>query len=337
MIRLEIANPIVPVEINFINNYLPKANPTHVMVYIYALGLCYANKPCDNASIAEALDILESDVIKAWKYWVKTGLISLGENGKVTFLSSAVGTEEPAPEQKPQAKAPAPKAEATQPKHRDIPLREVTMKMETDADFSNTVKLAQIIWSKPLTQNEIKDIYSFREWYHFSNEIILMMFEYCAIEEKTKNTRYMESVAEAWYNENITTVKVAEKVIKRREKEITMVEKCRQIFGLNRAFSDKEIQYISDWTNNLSMSEAMIKEAYARTTLNTGKLSFPYMNKILIGWSNEGIKTIAAIKESEGARKPKSDKASSSNYDFDDIERLELSRRFNKKNDSEND
>lgn len=336
MIRLEIANPIVPVEINFINNYLPKANPTHVMVYIYALGLCYANKPCDNASIAKSLDILESDVIKAWKYWVKTGLISLGENGKVTFISSACKTEEPAPEPKPQAKAPIPKAEKSPAKHRDIPLREVTMKMETDSDFSDTVRLAQVIWSKPLTQSEIKDIYSFREWYHFSNDIILMMFEYCALEEKTKNTKYMESVAEAWHNENITDFRAAEKLIKRREKEITMVEKCRQIFGLNRAFSDKELQYISDWTNNLSMSEAMIKEAYARTTLNTGKLSFPYMNKILTGWSNEGIRTIAAVKEFEGTRKPKGDKPSS-NYDFDDIERLELSRRFNKKTDSEND
>ena len=88
MAKIEIANPIVPIELNFINKYLPQANPTHVMVYIYALGLCYSNKQSDNASIAEALDILESDVIKAWKYWVKTGLVSLGLDGTVTFLST---------------------------------------------------------------------------------------------------------------------------------------------------------------------------------------------------------------------------------------------------------
>ena len=88
MAKIEIANPIVPIELNFINKYLPQANPTHVMVYVYALGLCYSNKQSDNASIAEALDILESDVIKAWKYWVKKGLVSLGLDGTVTFLST---------------------------------------------------------------------------------------------------------------------------------------------------------------------------------------------------------------------------------------------------------
>lgn len=329
MAKIEIANPIVPIELNFINKYLPEAHPTHVMVYIYALGLCYSGKDSDNASIAKALDILESDVIKAWKYWVKTGLISLGDDGTVTFLSTNnlhKEKESLKPASKPVETAPvAPSA------RRDIPMTEITAKMEMDKSLSDTLKMAPLIWGKPLTQSEIKALYSFLEWYSFSNEVLLMLLEYCAAEEKTKNIKYMEAVAESWANDGITTVKMAEKVIKRKEKERSMIKKCSQIFGLNRAFSDREIQYISDWTNNFGMNEAMIKEAYARTTLNTGKLSFQYMNKILSSWAKDGIKTVSALKESEGSRKAHvAPGKNNGNYDFEDIERLEFERRMKK-------
>lgn len=312
---------------------MPQANPTHVMVYIYALGLCYSNKPSDNRSIAEALDILESDVIKAWKYWMKAGLISIGEDGAVTFLSSE-HREIPQRSDAPKAaKAPSAKPDAEASPKRDIPMDEITRRVEGDKALSDTFKMAQLIWGKPLTQSEIKALYSFIEWYSFSNEVLLMLLEYCAADERTKNIKYMESVAESWYNDGITTVRAAEKVIKKKERERTMLKKCAQMFGLGRAFSDREAEYISNWTVDLGMSEAMLKEAYARTTLNTGKLSFQYMNKILQSWAKDGIKTISALRDAESSRKGSKLSAGkpASNYDFDDIERMEFERRMKPK------
>ncbi len=333
MAKIEIANPIVPIELNFINKFLPEANPTHVMVYIYALGLCYSNKASDNASIAQALDILESDVIKAWKYWVKTGLVSLGLDGTVTFLSTHGEIEKPEnePPAKAQSKAPIAPGTVSPPARRSISMEELSEKMNMDKTFSDMLKMAQLIWEKPFTQTEIRALYSFMEWYSFSNEVLTMLVEYCAIEEKTKNIKYMEAVAESWAHDGITTVKMAEKVMNKKQKEVSMLKKCSQIFGLNRAFSEKEAQYITEWTTTLGMSEAMIKEAYNRTTTNTGKLSFQYMNKILTSWAKDGIKTLAALKEADAARKgiekPRN-KNVSSNYDFDEIERLSMERLF---------
>lgn len=340
MAKIEIANPIVPIELNFINKYLPEANPTHVMVYIYALGLCYSNKQSDNASIAEALDILESDVIKAWKYWVKTGLIALGEDGTVTFLSTNVEERSEKTEvaevskEDPKPKTKAATEETKKPAKRDIPMEEITEKMGVKKGFSDTLSMAQLIWEKPFTQTEIKMLYSFMEWYSFSSEVLTMIVEYCALEEKTKNIKYMEAVAESWANEGITTMKMAEKIINKKQKELSMLKKCAQIFSLGRAFSDKEANYISEWTNTFGMSEAMIKEAYARTTINTGKLSFQYMHKILSSWAKDGLKTLAALKEAESSRKnvqkAQQQGSTSSNYDFDEIERLALAKRLKK-------
>ncbi len=333
MAEIEIMNPIIPLESSFIDIYLPSANPTHVAVFIYALDLCYRNKPRDNASIASALDILESDVIKAWKYWRKAGLISIDENGGITFLSSNEAVQSEAkPEKQRSAKSSAPKQET--PARRDIPMDEITKRVETDKSFSEMLSMAQMIWGRPLTGSELKVIYSILDWYSFSNAVLLMLLEYCAADEKTKSMKYLESAAEGWAADGITSVKAAEKVLKKKEKERSMLKKCAAMFSLDRAFSDREAEYIANWTNTFGMSEAMIKEAYARTTVNTGKLSFPYMNKILESWYKSGIKTIAALKEAEGTRSGKQTAKQQSNYDFDDIERREFERRM-KKNDGE--
>ena len=66
---------------------MPKAHPPYVMVYLYAYShISNGDTSLTNQSIAEVLDLLESDVIRSWKYWQKQGLITLSENGNVHFL-----------------------------------------------------------------------------------------------------------------------------------------------------------------------------------------------------------------------------------------------------------
>jgi len=333
MAKIELPNPIIPLSVDFIEKYMPNANPTHVSVFIYALAQCYQNKPSDSASIASALDILESDVIKAWKYWMKVGLISVNEDGEVTFLAAPREIADEPRQPKPEKKAAPPKEKLS----RDIPMDEITHAMENDRTLQDTFKMAQLIWGKPLTQSEIKLMYYILDWYSFSNEVLLMLVEYCAADENTKSAKYMEAVAEGWARDGITSVKAAEKVLKKKEKERTMAKKCAQMFSIGRAFSDKELEYISRWTTDFSMNEAMIKEAYARTTVQTGKLSFPYMNKILETWAHCGIRTMSALKDSENAHKQaKQSKTAktaavgenSHGSAYDDIERLEFERRM---------
>ena len=328
MAQITLKNPIIPLDALFIEKYMPSANHTHVAVYIYALGMCYLGKPCDNAYIAQSLDILESDVVKAWKYWMKKGLVDMTEGG-VCFLPIA-NTPDPKSKDRPNEDL-----AKSAPSRRDIPMNEITKKLEGDKAFSETLEVAQHLWGRPLTQSEIKAIFSFSEWYSFSNEVLLMLLEYCAASEKTKNLKYLESVAEGWHKDGINTVREAEKVLKRKEKEHTMILKCAKIFGLGRAFSDREEQYISSWTNDFSMSEAMIKEAYTRTTLNTGRLSFQYMDKILSSWHKDSIKTLSALKEAEGASNKKSRTKSTSTYDFEEIERRDFERRLKRTEGSE--
>ena len=110
---------------------------------------------------------------------------------------------------------------------------------------------------------------------------------------------------------------------------MNMIKKCKKNFGLDREFSQTEKNYISHWVSQLSMSEAMIKNAYERTIMSTGKLSMPYMNSILKSWFEKGIKTVSQIAEKESAPATKG-RGKTSGYQLDDMAALERKLRLQK-------
>lgn len=76
--------------------------------------------------------------------------------------------------------------------------------------------------------------------------------------------------------------------------------KIRTILGIyDRALTQTEKKYISAWTEELNISPELVSLAYDKTVENTGKLSFAYMNKILVSWHGEGIKDADGVKRSE--------------------------------------
>jgi hypothetical protein len=60
--------------IKFIDEYLPKADPSYIVVYLYAYRFLSQNEPLpDNSQVAAALGMKESDVCDALKYWNRLG------------------------------------------------------------------------------------------------------------------------------------------------------------------------------------------------------------------------------------------------------------------------
>ena len=86
-------NKSVPLPLEFINKYMISANATYVKVYLYGLGKCYEGEnDISNEEIAQALDILETDVNKAWRYWKRVGLVHSEGKGVLVFDPMPVDT-----------------------------------------------------------------------------------------------------------------------------------------------------------------------------------------------------------------------------------------------------
>lgn len=84
----------------FIDEYMLAANPSYSMVYILAFRYCFHNDSSLSISdIAEKLHMLESDVINAWRFWEKQGLINILNNDSADFSIEfiTIGAKQKAP------------------------------------------------------------------------------------------------------------------------------------------------------------------------------------------------------------------------------------------------
>ncbi len=317
------ANKSIPIPMEFINKYMPQANATYVKVYLYGLLKCYENEDVSNADIAEALDILETDVNKAWRYWKRVGLMHSEGKGTLVFDSIPETVEKHKAEPVAEEKAEEVKSAPQKPKEEK---KELPKTMEISPKMKETVGMAEQLLKRTLSRREVSSIYNFSEWYGMSQEMVLVLFEYCATIDKTSFS-YIEKVAQGWFDRGIVTLEAATKELNRAIKEVKMQNKCKKMFGLERELSSTEAGYISKWVSEYSMSEAMIKNAYERTVTNTGKISMPYMNSILKSWFEKGIKTVSQITEKE-QKAPKG--KSQGTYQLDDMAAIERRLRLEK-------
>lgn len=313
----------VPLPMEFINKYMISANATYVKVYLYGLAKCYENaEDISNASIAEALDILETDVSKAWRYWKKVGLVH--SEGKGTLVFDAM----PQAEIKTENEKSVAEEKKAEENKKAPSMKDIAKAMDINPKMKETVLMAEQLLKKTLSQREITSLYSFMQEYSMTQEMVLVLLEYCVTLDKTSFS-YIEKVAQSWYETDIRTLESATKVLNRVVKEGRMQKKCKKIFGLERELSQTENGYIARWVTELSMSEAMIKNAYERTVANTGKISMPYMNTILKSWHEKGIKTVSQIAEKEGSPSA-NQKGRTGGYQLDDMAALERRRRLEK-------
>ena len=303
-------NKSVPLPLEFIDNYMINANATYVKVYLYGLARCYGEEDVSNADIAQALDILESDVLKAWRYWKKIGLVHSEGKGTLVFdvMPKTLKKQE----------------EESTSTEKNQSMKEITKAMGISPQMKETVKMAEQLLKKTLSAREVTALYNFMQWYNMSQEMVLVLLEYCVTIEKT-SFAYMEKVAAGWNEQGINTLSEATKALNRAVKEMKMKQKCKKIFGIERELSQTEAGYVSRWVSELCMSEAMIRNAYEKTVSNTGKLSMAYMNTILNSWHEKGIKTVSQIPIKENTKPSKG-----STYQLDDLAAIERRKRLEK-------
>ncbi|MBQ2940996.1 MAG: DnaD domain protein [Clostridia bacterium] len=284
----------------FVDYCMKDANPTYIAVYIYGFRQCFSNNPKGKvADVANALGILESDVVRAWQFWERRGVVSLSYNSEsdptdfsVTFsdLSSFGAGEKGEKEEKKAVKPPYKLSDVTSAKDKDKPLSEM-------------YTIAESLMAKPLTQNDILTLYSLYDWLGMPVEVILMIIEH-AVSLGKKSMRYIETIALSWSENGITTAEAATEYLSSFEKAGKMKRKFKKLLGISgRDLTETEAGLLASWSETLGFSDDMIRLAYEKTVMQTGKASFNYMNAILKDWAEKGIRTPDATEKEEKVKK----------------------------------
>lgn len=290
------------VENDFIDYYMTKANGEYVKVYL--LLLRHLNTPDSSLTIsklADCLECTEKDIIRAFNYWSKMGLLvidyddtgiicglSIGKTSELSDAVPAIRKEEIAkPTAAPKAESPLRSAVALKP---DQPLRSAAA--ENQEQLRQLYFVAEQYMGKPLSSKDIQKINYFFDTLHFSTDLIEYLIEYC-VENGHKSMHYIESVALAWSDENIKSVTEA------KTSSDTYNKNCYTVlnaFGIKgRSPAAVELSYIKKWTEEYGLTLEIIVEACNRTIANTHQPDFKYTDSILKNWIAKGVHHLSDI------------------------------------------
>jgi len=287
----------VHVPFDFVENHLPKANATFVKIYIYLLMLAAKKQEKAFGDIAKELDILESDLMNAISYWQEKGVlfadgetVSLGKTQVTPFVQEI-------PEDEPQN------------------AQNIAEIISSDAKLADMFMLSQELLGKTITEKDMQTIYWFYSDLKMPVEVILMLIEYCVSKGKNRMS-YIEKVAVSWNEMGLNNVEAVTNYLKSEEQKTGFLYSIRRLMGIaDRSLSQIEEQYLTKWHDEFSMSEEMIALAYEYCIIQTAKLSFPYMDKIITRWNSVGIKTVA---EAEADNKKFKTRTRAKDTAFDD-------------------
>ena len=227
----------------------------------------------------------------------------------------------------------------------DTPSEQVAGEIR-DNDLAGLITECATMMNKAaLSTEEIKIISALYTQYALGEEYIITLAAYISERGRLTAVR-LGTEAERLVKRGISSIDELEKYIETRQNESGAEWEFRHLIGIyNRTLSKKEQEFVKKWYHDMAYGEDMVGEAYDITVLNTGKLSLPYMDKLLSHWHEAGCKTLedcTALIEREKIAKsaetgektppklPRTQKQTPRYGDFDPVEAFEraLSRSF---------
>ena len=165
--------------------------------------------------------------------------------------------------------------------------KEIAAKIEADPALKALCDEMEGILAASLKPAHLGDILEMYEHLELDPASIQMIAEYCKSIGKCK-TAYILTVAREWFDEGICGFDMIERKIIGMTAYNSLEGRIRRLIGQEGNATKKQRDFIRSW-QDMGFDYEMIKLAYEANIDSKGKLSFPYMNKILISWNEKGI------------------------------------------------
>lgn len=274
----------------FIDTYMAAANGEYIKVYLYLLR--HEKEEITVSAIADALNHTEADVKRALSYWKEAGVLA--------DVQKTEKTENPAVEETVAA-VQIPEAGNSY---------ERMEKLAGDEEFKGLLYVVQQYLGKTFTAIECEKFGYFYDCLGMSCDLLEYLVEYCAGGNHT-SIYYIEKVALNWYQTGIRTRAEAKEYTQFFSKDVFSVMKA---FGIsNRNPGAEEMKYIEKWYKEYGFDKEIIAAACNRTLISTGSVSFPYADKILLAWKEDGVHILADIEAREKHRQTSKAKTEKNN------------------------
>lgn len=204
---------------------------------------------------------------------------------------------------------------------------DVLRAMDSDMDFKGLYGEVQSKLGRTLNTEELKIILGFVRYLGLPHEVICILVGYCKERARQKGStrnpslRSIEKEAYKWAENGIDTLTEASAYIQQQTVRTSRLGQLMNVLQIRgRSLTAGEERYAQQWLD-WGFDMDAIGLAYERTCLNTGGLSWAYMNKILTRWHSAGLLTAQAVRS--GDQKPGNFKAGQRQLDADELAAIE--------------
>jgi DnaD/phage-associated family protein len=317
----------------FITEFMPSAQGTYVKVYLLAYQ--YAkNKNTHkftHESVAKILNMPLTDVLEAWDYWEKKGVIKKETYGprrsefdvefinlKQLFIENLIT-----------------------PKQANTSNLEVTIddeqlfKEKQIPEFNTLLTELGKRLRRPLTPNESKNILEWIHQYNVTCNMILRAVDLAENQKQHIRLNYVGGILRNWYDHGITNEVLLDEFLKTNNANYYTYYKIMNGLGLSRnpieSEKKKMIKWLNDWKFNLDIILMACNE-----NIKIDKPNIPYTDAILEDWYKKSLFTQDSVsqylkeRESKNSSKKKNKSRNDKNFDqkYKNISNDELEKRF---------
>ncbi len=188
---------------------------------------------------------------------------------------------------------------------------DVLTAMDTDSGFRGLYGEVQRLLGRTLNTEEMKILLGFIRYLGLPEDVISVLVCYCRERARQKGNlrnpslRTIEKEAYAWAEQGIDTMEEAVAYIRKQNQRRSRLGQLMQTLQIRgRNLTPGEEKYAQQWLD-WGFDQETIALAYERTCLNTGGLSWAYMNKILSRWQEAGLLTAEQVKTKDTKLVPK--------------------------------
>lgn len=329
---------IFAVPVSLVDDNIRLASVIQLKALLYMLR--HSHKELSSQEIAQALGYDKADIEDAMIFWSERGLVSKGEAKEIMHIEavSEIKLEKAEPaEQKPQrAVSDIP---ISRPSHEQIAVR-----LQECKEFSHLFSEAQSTLGKTIGYDGQSVLIMMHDSYGLPFEVILMAVEYSVAQKKTGFSS-IAKIGKLWSELSIDTLEAAMEYIEEHNVVDETWNKLRSMTDIsNRTPTAKQRGMLTAWVKQYGYDADMIYYAYEESIDRTGKMSLPYMDKIIRNWHEKGVKTPTDIQrekakwlEEKEKAKPKKKKDTTPellrdepSYDVDAFTRKSINLKYKK-------
>ncbi len=271
--------------------------------------LRHPEQPATPQAIADALKIAASDAQDHLTYWAEQGVVLCCQNAA------------PQPDQPAVPQAPAPTAPQAQElpqtsqrvaptgqkittnAHVRLTAADINRMAQKDSNIPLLLQETQQLLGRELTPSQTGLVMELYGEYHLSPQYIFTLVNYCVSIGKA-SMNYIGSTAAGWMEKGIATVEQAEAEICRLRESNSRESRVKAILGIrDRNLTTSQKAHVARWFDEYAMTDELIALAFDQTVDSIGKISFPYMDKMMQNWHQQGLKTPAEVERANQNRK----------------------------------